>query len=135
MARAYKDLHHMGLVHSVEAWEGEQLAGGLYGLRLGRVFFGESMFTLRPNASKAAFIFLVSRLAADGVTLVDCQVESEHLRSMGAVSIPRARFIRLLSRLIPEDSHNNQGPLGPGNFVGEQWAREKQLKGTAPDSD
>lgn len=97
---AYCALHQQGFAHSVEVWEGEQLVGGLYGVLLGRVFFGESMFSLAPNASKAGFIFMVRHLADQGVRLIDCQQETKHLRSLGARTIPRIAFLEELSRLM-----------------------------------
>lgn len=95
---AYEALHHMGYVHSFEAWQGNQLVGGLYGMRLGNVFFGESMFTRVSNASKAAFIHAVRGLQQDGVQLIDCQVETPHLISLGATLIARETFMQLLEK-------------------------------------
>ena len=92
MVDAYLRLHRRGLAHSVEAWEGGELAGGLYGVSLGAAFFGESMFADRPDASKAAFATLVEWLRAAGFDLVDCQVETEHLRRFGAREISRREF-------------------------------------------
>ena len=93
---AYTRLHEMGYACSAEAWENGALVGGLYGVRLGPFFFGESMFSQRPNASKFAFIRLVQQLVKEGVRLIDCQVYTEHLESLGARMIPRAEFIRQL---------------------------------------
>jgi leucyl/phenylalanyl-tRNA--protein transferase len=101
MIEAYSTLHGMGYAVSVEAWLGGELAGGLYGVRLGSVFFGESMFTRYPNASKAAFIHYVGMLAEEGVQLIDCQVYTTHLASLGARLIPASEFSGLLSGLIP----------------------------------
>lgn len=98
MHRAYLQLHRMGLAHSVEAWQGDRLVGGLYGVALGRVFFGESMFSRATNASKVAFVHLVSHLRRLQYTLIDCQVSSAHLHSLGAVDIRRSVFIELLRR-------------------------------------
>ena len=97
---AYIQLHEAGYAHSAEAWLGEELVGGLYGVRLGKVFFGESMFSKVSNASKYAFIRLVQQLQAEGVALIDCQVYTEHLESLGARMIPRDDFITLLDQLI-----------------------------------
>jgi leucyl/phenylalanyl-tRNA--protein transferase len=94
--QAYTELHRKGLAHSFEAWLGDELAGGLYGVALGRVFFGESMFHRHSNASKAAFAFALERLRGWGYALVDCQVYTRHLASLGAEEIPRAEFVRLL---------------------------------------
>lgn len=97
MIDAYLRLHEMGYAHSVEAWYEGRLAGGLYGVALGRVFFGESMFHRRSDASKAAFVTLVRRLQAWGYAMIDCQMETPHLVRFGAEGLPRARFIELLS--------------------------------------
>jgi leucyl/phenylalanyl-tRNA--protein transferase len=96
MVEAYVRLHALGFAHSFEAWEGGTLAGGLYGVSLGAVFFGESMFADRPDASKVAFVRSVEWLAERGVELVDCQVRTEHLVSLGAHEIPRAEFLARL---------------------------------------
>lgn len=100
LAAAYTQLHEMGFAHSVEAWEGERLVGGLYGLVLGRAFFGESMFAHRDDASKLAFYTLCQRLAAAGFHFVDCQADTAHLRSLGAVLIPRAEYLRRLDAAL-----------------------------------
>jgi leucyl/phenylalanyl-tRNA---protein transferase len=100
MIAAYVRLHRMGFAHSFEAWEGEGLAGGLYGVSLGGAFFGESMFSERPDASKAAFAASVPWLADRGVALVDCQVRTEHLVRFGAREIPRAAFLAELRRAL-----------------------------------
>jgi len=92
MVDAYEALHALGLAHSVEAWEGSELAGGLYGVSLGGTFFGESMFADRADASKVAFATLVAWMGARGFDLVDCQVETEHLRRFGARPISRREF-------------------------------------------
>ena len=99
--KAYCTLHEMGYAHSAEVWKNGELAGGLYGIRLGRVFFGESMFSRVSNASRYAFVNYVSVLAAEGVALIDCQVYTEYLESLGARMIDRADFILLLDQLIP----------------------------------
>jgi leucyl/phenylalanyl-tRNA--protein transferase len=96
---AYTTLHHQGLAHSAEVWQGDQLVGGLYGVLLGRVFFGESMFSTAPNASKAGFIVMVRHLALQGVQLIDCQQETGHLTSLGARTIPRKAFLKHLAVL------------------------------------
>jgi leucyl/phenylalanyl-tRNA--protein transferase len=94
----YHHLHQMGLAHSVEVWQGEELVGGLYGISIGKLFFGESMFAKVNNASKAGFITLVRALERSGFWLVDCQVETEHLASLGARGIPRKEFLELLEK-------------------------------------
>lgn len=92
----YTELHRQGLAHSVEVWQSGELVGGLYGLALGQVFFGESMFSLAPNASKAGFITLVRALERSGFTLIDCQQETLHLASLGARNISRQLFLEML---------------------------------------
>lgn len=97
---AYTDLHKQGYAHSAEAWLDGELVGGLYGIRMGKVFFGESMFSKASNASKYAFISYVQLLKSQGVELIDCQVHTEHLASLGARMIDRNDFINLLDKLI-----------------------------------
>ncbi len=97
---AYTDLHKEGYAHSAEAWLDGELVGGLYGIRMGKVFFGESMFSKASNASKYAFISYVQLLKSQGVELIDCQVHTEHLASLGARMIDRDDFIKLLDNLI-----------------------------------
>jgi leucyl/phenylalanyl-tRNA--protein transferase len=91
---AYERLHSMGLAHSAEVWNGEQLVGGLYGVALGSVFFGESMFFVEPNASKAAFVLLVRWLADRGCTLIDCEQTTAHLLRFGGREMSRPEFLR-----------------------------------------
>ena len=102
MVDAYICLHEQGHAHSVEVWENGELAGGLYGVKLGRVFFGESMFHLRPYASKAAVVFLVEQLKAQGVELIDCQQATPHMLRLGAEEMPRKDFLPLVRRLCAE---------------------------------
>ena len=97
---AYTTLHEMGFAHSAEAWKDGKLVGGLYGIRLGKVFFGESMFSRESNASKFAFIQYVELLRSEGVLLIDCQIHTEHLESLGAKMIMRQQFIQLLQHII-----------------------------------
>jgi leucyl/phenylalanyl-tRNA---protein transferase len=101
--KAYTLLHKKGVAHSAETWKNDKLIGGLYGIKLGKVFFGESMFSLEPNASKAAFIQYVQQLRSEGIELIDCQVYTEHLESLGARMIPRKEFSEKLKQLIPDD--------------------------------
>lgn len=103
MIDSFEVLFKMGLAQSFEAWQDGRLAGGLYGIKMGNIFFGESMFTMVPNASKAAFIWSVKQLQQEGVALVDCQVYTEHLESLGARFIARDHFIALLDANIPKD--------------------------------
>jgi len=96
MAAAYQQLHVLGYAHSVEVWNGSALVGGLYGVALGGVFFGESMFSHATNASKLALVHLVKALQPAGYRLIDCQVASPHLASLGARTIPRQEFMEYL---------------------------------------
>jgi leucyl/phenylalanyl-tRNA--protein transferase len=100
MIDAYEELHRLGYAHSFEAWDGDGLAGGLYGVSLGAAFFGESMFAVRGDASKVAFVRAVRWLAGRGVRLVDCQVTTEHLVRFGARELPRAEFLARLRRAL-----------------------------------
>jgi leucyl/phenylalanyl-tRNA---protein transferase len=98
--KAYTRLHKAGHAHSAEAWLNGELVGGLYGIRMGRVFFGESMFSKVSNASKYAFIQYVRQLQSEGVALIDCQVYTEHLETLGARMIPREDFVGLIRSLV-----------------------------------
>jgi leucyl/phenylalanyl-tRNA--protein transferase len=97
---AYTRLHQLGWAHSAEAYAGGELAGGCYGIRLGNVFFGESMFAKKPNASKAAFLTLARLLFEDGVVFIDCQVHTDHLESLGGEEIGRKEFLKLLGETL-----------------------------------
>ena len=97
MRRAYCRLHALGHAHSVEAWHEDQLVGGLYGVAMGRCFFGESMFSSMSNASKVALVHLGRHLHAKGFRLIDCQLPTDHLISMGAVKVSRKKFLSLLA--------------------------------------
>lgn len=99
MKEAYFKLHKKGHAKSYEVWENDQLAGGLYGIDLGHVFCGESMFSKVSNASKFAVIHLAQQLEAKKYTLIDCQVYNEHMESMGAEEIPRKTFMKYLERI------------------------------------
>jgi leucyl/phenylalanyl-tRNA--protein transferase len=100
--RAYNGLHRLGHAHSIECWEDGALVGGLYGVASGAAFFGESMFSLRRDASKVALAWLVARLKAGGFRLLDCQFMTEHLRSLGAVEILQSDYLSLLSDALSE---------------------------------
>jgi len=100
IVKAYSALHVKGHAHSAETWRNDELVGGLYGVLIGKVFFGESMFTKQSNASKFAFIKYVQYLQTKNVQLVDCQVYTKHLESLGARMIERDYFLRLLKKLI-----------------------------------
>lgn len=92
LIKIFSALHQDGIAQSVEVWEGDQLVGGLYGLLLGKIFFGESMFSKKPNASKFGFISMVRKLRDEGIVLIDCQQETQHLKSMGATTISKIAF-------------------------------------------
>jgi leucyl/phenylalanyl-tRNA---protein transferase len=98
MIESYEELHRMGYGHSVETWQGGELVGGLYGLQLDRVFFGESMFSRERDASKVALARLVEESRRRGIELVDCQIASSHLASLGAREVSRNEFVQLLRR-------------------------------------
>ena len=98
MEQAYINLHKLGVAKSVEVWEGNELVGGLYGIDLGHVFCGESMFSKESNASKFAFIYLVQKLEKENYKLIDCQVYNEHLASLGAEEISRSAFLTYLKK-------------------------------------
>jgi leucyl/phenylalanyl-tRNA--protein transferase len=100
MIAAYLRLHDMGHAHSVEVWQGGQLTGGIYGIAGGRVFFGESMFSRRTDASKIALAGLVEIALAEGLDLIDCQIHNDHLASLGAAEISRERFEDALARAV-----------------------------------
>jgi leucyl/phenylalanyl-tRNA---protein transferase len=104
MQEAYCRLHELGYAHSAEAWRGGELVGGVYGVRLGAVFFGESMFSREPDASKAALAGLVRQCLADGTQLIDCQLPSAHLRSLGSRAVPRPQFLRELALALGQAS-------------------------------
>ena len=117
MRRAYCELHRAGYAHSVEAWRDDALVGGLYGVSLGGMFFGESMFSRAADASKVALAHLARQLAAWNFTLIDCQMPTDHLRSLGAREMPRAKFLHLVAA-------NNDAPTRRG-----LWAFERPAKG------
>jgi leucyl/phenylalanyl-tRNA---protein transferase len=100
MAAAYKALHALGHAHSIETWRNGQLVGGLYGVCLGRVFFGESMFSRATDASKVALARLVDECRTRGIVVIDCQVTSAHVESLGSRSLPRAEFVRLIAQHV-----------------------------------
>jgi leucyl/phenylalanyl-tRNA--protein transferase len=111
MVEAYSALHRSGIAHSVEAWRDGRLVGGLYGLSLGAVFFGESMFAREKDASKVAFVALVEQLRRYEIPLVDCQVYTPHLASLGAREWPRRLFLAALHEALERPTR-----LGPWRF-------------------
>ncbi len=120
MSDAYCRLHLEGFAHSVECWRDGRLVGGLYGIALGRVFFGESMFSRQSDASKVAFCHLVRQLRVWAFSLIDCQVYSPHLATLGAVEIPRSRFIRHLDTLCEARREPTHWRFDDG-LPGEPW--------------
>lgn len=102
--QAYVNMHQLGFAHSVECWQDGQLAGGLYGMAIGKVFFGESMFSRKTDASKVAMVYLCEYLKQHGFRLIDSQVYTQHLESLGAELIPRTRFVELLKQYCWEDA-------------------------------
>jgi leucyl/phenylalanyl-tRNA--protein transferase len=107
MQDAYLELHKRGVAHSVEVWRDNELVGGLYGLVMGQLFFGESMFSRADNASKVGFVTLVEHLTAWGFALIDCQMPTQHLLSLGAQTISRAEFARYLSDHLDQPNQAN----------------------------
>jgi len=114
MEQAYTTLHQMGYAHSIETWQDSKLVGGLYGIAIGKAFFGESMFSQTTDASEAALIGLASLLATQGYHFIDCQVASPHLESLGAESLPRQLFTQQLAQAV--NAHIST----------EAWQLEKQ---------
>lgn len=108
----YSEMHRLGYAHSVEVWQGNELVGGLYGMALGKIFFGESMFSRADNASKVGFVSLAKQLSAWGFMIIDAQVANSHLFSLGAVEIPRTEFQQILINFAQIPSHWNHTSLG-----------------------
>lgn len=100
MERAYINLHELGYAHSVEVWLENELVGGLYGIKLGNIYFGESMYSKVSNASKIGFIHLIKDLSEKGVEMIDCQIKTDHLISLGAKEISRQKFLKFLKASI-----------------------------------
>ncbi|MBL8957788.1 MAG: leucyl/phenylalanyl-tRNA--protein transferase [Myxococcaceae bacterium] len=112
MRAAYVQLHRLGLAHSAEAWREGELCGGLYGISLGDVFYGESMFANAPDASKVAFVTLVRAMTAWGIELIDCQQETEHLARFGAEGWPREKFVKRVAELVKRPTRPGPWKLG-----------------------
>ncbi|MDP5279550.1 leucyl/phenylalanyl-tRNA--protein transferase [Sphingomonas sp. DG1-23] len=121
--RVFVELHRRGFAHSIECWNGEQLVGGLYGLALGRAFFGESMVTRVRDASKVAFAHLVARLKAGGFTLLDCQFQTEHLATLGVVEVPRDDYVALLGAALGDSAAGLS--LGAPSVDGDFFALDR----------
>jgi leucyl/phenylalanyl-tRNA--protein transferase len=127
----FTKLHDLGHAHSVEVWQEEELVGGLYGVRLGAAFFGESMFSLRTDASKVALAWLVARLKVGGFTLLDCQFMTDHLRSLGAIEISQKDYLALLAEALSSTALGAPLPRDP---LPEFGALERLLAGAAAGS-
>ena len=112
MIDSYEQLHELGYGHSIETYDADQLAGGLYGIQLGQIFFGESMFSLRRDASKVALARLVEECRARDIELIDCQVASPHLASLGAREVSRAQFVALLRRYARREASGSWATAG-----------------------
>jgi leucyl/phenylalanyl-tRNA--protein transferase len=125
MVEAYARLHEIGYAHSIETWHENRLVGGLYGVALGGVFFGESMFAHEADASKVALVALVGKLREWGFVLIDCQIASAHLTSLGAEAIPRNEFLNELERAA-------QLPGQPGHWQTKSAARDLTDTGSQP---
>ena len=108
MVVAYTKLHELGFAHSVEAWQGDELVGGLYGVSLGSAYFGESMFARAPDASKIAFAATVRQLDAWHIGLIDCQVHTEHLERFGAYEVPRQSYLEMLAHSLDEPTRRGK---------------------------
>ena len=113
MRTAYERLHQEGWAHSIEVWHGDALIGGLYGLAIGHAFFGESMFSRQSNASKLALLYINRLLSSGVVGILDCQVQSSHLVSLGAVTIPRNEFVRQIDELCTPPDRFAEWPAAP----------------------
>jgi len=113
MVKAYCSLHESGFAHSIEAWAGDRLAGGLYGVSLGKCFFGESMFTRISNASKVAFVVLVNHLKSQGFAMIDCQITTGHLTRFGAREISRARYLDELDQALKAGTLKGKWSFAP----------------------
>jgi len=127
--RVFRRLHALGLAHSIECWDGERIVGGLYGLALGRAFFGESMVSRATDASKVALAWLVARLRVGGFTLLDCQFQTDHLQSLGAVEIDRDDYMALLGAALSDSD-----AAGAGDGAGRFGALDRGALGPASSS-
>ncbi len=116
MIHAYTKLHYLGYAHSVETWKDGELAGGLYGIAMGRAFFGESMFYYFTDASKVALVKLVQFLSSCGFEFIDCQQTTAHMMRFGAFEISRKEFVRRLNLVLQEDILNIQSIWAPANI-------------------
>ena len=132
--QVFTTLHRLGFAHSIECWEGDELVGGLYGLALGRAFFGESMVSRRTDASKVALAWLVARLKVGGFELLDCQFQTAHLASLGAVEIDRSAYCALLAgALAGATGSSASGAASPSTgAAGDFFALDRLFASPAP---
>jgi leucyl/phenylalanyl-tRNA--protein transferase len=128
--QAMVTLHATGHAHSIEVWSGDALVGGLYGVKLGRAFFGESMFSRATDASKVALAWLVARLKVGGFTLLDCQFMTAHLASLGALSVPRNDYVALLSAAVSMGGSAGASGAGDASPAPEFRALDRLLDAT-----
>lgn len=128
--QSYRDLHARGNAHSIEVWRGDELVGGLYGVRLAGAFFGESMFSAAADASKVALAWLVARLRVGGFALLDCQFQTDHLRSLGAIEVSQKRYLELLTAVF-EDVRTSGAGAGVGDGVAGASASDGSVAGAA----
>ncbi len=119
MRDAYEELHRLGFAHSVEVWDGDELVGGLYGISLGGMFCGESMFHRRRDASKIAFVALARQLAVWEFAFLDCQIHTEHLERLGAREVPRDEFLQMLDRALQHPTRGGRWCFEEGAVVAE----------------
>ncbi len=127
MAAAYAELHRLGYAHSVEVWDGDQLVGGLYGMLVGGVFTGESMFHRETDASKVAFCDLAVRMLEAGGSFIDVQLPTDHLESLGVLALHRSLFLELLAECRDDDIHLCTDELSVSRLPGEYRARSTSL--------
>lgn len=111
MIETYTQLYQMGYGHSIEVWHDDRLVGGLYGLALGSAFFGESMYSHAPNASKIALVYLAKFASSSGIDFIDCQLPSDHLASMGAIDISRKKYLAILRDALKHENHTEHWSL------------------------
>ncbi|MEO5867078.1 MAG: leucyl/phenylalanyl-tRNA--protein transferase [Sphingomonas sp.] len=130
--QVFVELHRRGFAHSIEVWDGERLAGGLYGLALGRAFFGESMVSRARDASKVAIAWLIARLRVGGFRLLDCQFMTDHLASLGAIEILRADYLGLLSGALEGVATGPSGVTSGGASDGDFFALDRAGASLAP---
>ncbi len=132
--QAFTTLHRLGFAHSIECWEGDELVGGLYGLALGRAFFGESMVSRRTDASKVALAWLVARLKVGGFELLDCQFQTPHLASLGAIEVSKADYNVLLAGALAGAIGSSASGASPSSAAGDFLALDRVAPSPPPPS-